>query len=127
MLKLFQQFRVDGIAHTYDDRAVRYALSIHIIVCFSFNGNKIISTGGGGVIVTNDEQLAKHAKHLTTTAKASKEEYYHDEVGYNYRLVNLLAAVGVGQMELLSSFIKRKKECVAFYKKELKGLDDIRF
>src|SRR5258705_1143603 len=95
--------------------------------CFSFNGNKIISTGGGGVIVTDDEKLAKHAKHLTTTAKASVDEYYHDEVGYNYRLVNLLAAVGVGQMELLPSFIKRKKEAVAFYKSELEGVGDIRF
>jgi perosamine synthetase len=95
--------------------------------CFSFNGNKIISTGGGGVIVTDDEQIAKHAKHLTTTAKASVDEYYHDEVGYNYRLVNILAAVGVGQMELLPSFIKRKKEAVAFYKNELEGVADIRF
>jgi perosamine synthetase len=97
------------------------------LACFSFNGNKIISTGGGGVIVTDDEQLAKHAKHLTTTAKARTNEYYHDEVGYNYRLVNVLAAIGVGQMELLPSFIKRKKECVAFYKKELTGIADIRF
>ncbi|MBL7725334.1 MAG: LegC family aminotransferase [Chitinophagaceae bacterium] len=97
------------------------------LACFSFNGNKIISTGGGGVIVTDDETLAKHAKHLTTTAKASPDEYYHDEVGYNYRLVNVLAAIGVGQMELLPSFIKRKKECVAFYKKELTGVADIRF
>jgi perosamine synthetase len=97
------------------------------LACFSFNGNKIISTGGGGVIVTDDEALAKHAKHLTTTAKASADEYYHDEVGYNYRLVNVLAAIGVGQMELLPSFIKRKKECVAFYKKELAGVADIRF
>ena len=97
------------------------------LACFSFNGNKIISTGGGGVIVTDDESLAKHAKHLTTTAKASADEYYHDEVGYNYRLVNVLAAIGVGQMELLPSFIKRKKECVAFYKKELTGVADIRF
>ncbi|MGB3164029.1 MAG: LegC family aminotransferase [Chitinophagaceae bacterium] len=97
------------------------------LACFSFNGNKIISTGGGGVIVTDDEALAKHAKHLTTTAKASADEYYHDEVGYNYRLVNVLAAIGVGQMELLPSFIKRKKECVAFYKKELTGVADIRF
>lgn len=97
------------------------------LACFSFNGNKIISTGGGGVIVTDDEALAKKAKHLTTTAKASADEYYHDEVGYNYRLVNVLAAIGVGQMELLPSFIKRKKECVAFYKKELKGVGDIRF
>ena len=97
------------------------------LACFSFNGNKIISTGGGGVIVTDDEALAKHAKHLTTTAKARSDEYYHDEVGYNYRLVNVLAAIGVGQMELLPSFIKRKKECVAFYKKELAGVADIRF
>ena len=97
------------------------------LACFSFNGNKIISTGGGGVIVTDDETLAKHAKHLTTTAKASPDEYYHDEVGYNYRLVNVLAAIGVGQMELLPSFIKRKKECVAFYKRELAGVGDIRF
>ncbi len=97
------------------------------LACFSFNGNKIISTGGGGVIVTDDEELAKHAKHLTTTAKARSDEYYHDEVGFNYRLVNVLAAIGVGQMELLPSFIKRKKECVEFYKKELTGVADIRF
>lgn len=95
--------------------------------CLSFNGNKIISTGGGGCIITDDAALAKHAKHITTTAKASADEYYHDEVGYNYRLVNVLAAIGVGQMELLPSFIKRKKECVAFYKKELAGVGDIRF
>ncbi len=95
--------------------------------CFSFNGNKIISTGGGGVIVTDDEGLAKKAKHITNTAKASADEYYHDEVGYNYRLVNILAAVGVAQMELLPSFIKRKKEAVALYKKELTGVADIRF
>jgi perosamine synthetase len=97
------------------------------LACFSFNGNKIISTGGGGVMVTDDEQLAKKAKHLTTTAKASVDEYYHDEVGYNYRLVNVLAAIGVAQMELLPSFIKRKKECVSFYKENLTGVGDIRF
>ena len=97
------------------------------LAAFSFNGNKIISTGGGGVIVTDDEALAKHAKHLTTTAKASADEYYHDEVGYNYRLVNVLAAIGVAQMELLPSFIERKKQVVAFYKQELSGVADIRF
>jgi perosamine synthetase len=79
------------------------------------------------VIVTDDEALAKHAKHITTTAKASPDEYYHDEVGYNYRLVNVLAAIGVAQMELLPSFIKRKRECTAFYKQELTGVGDIRF
>jgi perosamine synthetase len=95
--------------------------------CFSFNGNKIITTGGGGVIVTNNEELAKKAKHLTTQAKSDPFEYIHDEVGYNYRLVNVLAAMGVGQMELLPSFIKRKKEVDAFYRKELTGVGDISF
>ena len=114
----------EALGTTYKGKS---AGSFSPLACFSFNGNKIISTGGGGVIVTDDETLAKHAKHLTTTAKASPDEYYHDEVGYNYRLVNVLAAIGVGQMELLPSFIKRKKECVAFYKRELAGVGDIRF
>ena len=95
--------------------------------CFSFNGNKIITTGGGGVIVTDNEELAKKARHLTTQAKSDPFEYIHDEVGYNYRLVNVLAAMGVAQMELLPFFIKRKKEIDAFYKKELKGTGDISF
>ena len=95
--------------------------------CFSFNGNKIITTGGGGVIVTDNEELAKKAKHLTTQAKSDPFEYMHDEIGYNYRLVNVLAAMGVAQMELLPSFIARKKEIDAFYKKGLKDTGDIRF
>lgn len=98
-----------------------------IMGCFSFNGNKIITTGGGGVIVTNDEELAKKAKHLTTQAKSDPFEYMHDEVGYNYRLVNVLAAMGVGQMELLPSFIKRKKEINDFYRHALQGVGDISF
>jgi perosamine synthetase len=98
-----------------------------IMGCFSFNGNKIITTGGGGVIVTNDEELAKKAKHLTTQAKSDPFEYMHDEIGYNYRLVNVLAAMGVGQMELLPSFIKRKKEIDNFYRKGLTGVGDIGF
>jgi perosamine synthetase len=114
----------EALGSTYNGKS---AGTFSPLACFSFNGNKIISTGGGGVIVTDDEALAKHAKHLTTTAKASADEYYHDEVGYNYRLVNVLAAIGVGQMEQLPGFIKRKKECVAFYKKELDGIADIRF
>jgi perosamine synthetase len=95
--------------------------------CFSFNGNKIITTGGGGVIVTNDEELAKKAKHLTTQAKSDSFEYIHDEIGYNYRLVNVLAAMGVGQMELLPSFIKRKKEIDKYYREALSGVGDIEF
>ncbi|MFA0962044.1 LegC family aminotransferase [Roseivirga sp. BDSF3-8] len=95
--------------------------------CFSFNGNKIITTGGGGVLVTADKGLAEKAKHLTTQAKADPEEYYHDETGYNYRLVNVLAAMGVAQMEQLPGFIKRKKEIAAYYREQLGGVGDIRF
>jgi perosamine synthetase len=93
---------------------------------FSFNGNKIISTGGGGVIVTNDEKLAKKAKHITTQAKTDPFEYVHDEVGYNYRLVNILAAVGVAQMEQLPKFLARKKEIDARYRAALES-KDLRF
>jgi aminotransferase in exopolysaccharide biosynthesis len=94
---------------------------------FSFNGNKIISTGGGGVIVTDDEELAKKAKHLTTQAKTSQMEYIHDEIGYNYRLVNILAAIGVAQMEEFPTLLKSKKEMDTFYRSELNGVGDIVF
>lgn len=94
---------------------------------FSFNGNKIISTGGGGVIVTDNEALAKQAKHLTTTAKTDPMAYFHDQVGYNYRLVNVLAAIGVAQMELLPAFVEKKKAIGNFYKEQLSGVADIRF
>ncbi|GAA4080633.1 LegC family aminotransferase [Flavobacterium cheonanense] len=94
---------------------------------FSFNGNKIISTGGGGVIVTNDEALAQKAKHLTTQAKVSTMEYLHDEVGYNYRLVNVLAAIGVAQMEQFPILLENKKRMDSYYRSELSGIGDIEF
>jgi perosamine synthetase len=76
----------------------------------SFNGNKTITTGGGGMILTDDEELAKKAKHITTTAKVPhKWDYVHDMIAYNYRLTNLAAALGVAQMEQLSGFIKKKR------------------
>ena len=93
----------------------------------SFNGNKIISTGGGGMILTNDKDIANRAKHITTTAKTDPLDYFHDEIGYNYRLVNILAAIGVAQMENFESILKRKKEIDALYRKELVGIGDIKF
>lgn len=83
---------------------------------FSFNGNKTITTGGGGMIITDDEVLARHAKHLTTTAKVSHAyEYIHDEIGYNYRLPNLNAALGCAQMEILDTILKSKRELAEQY------------
>ena len=94
---------------------------------FSFNGNKIITTGGGGVLVTNNEEHAKRAKHLSTQSKVDPETYFHDEIGFNYRLVNVLAAIGVAQMEQLEDFISKKKVIDAYYRKHLKGVGDITF
>lgn len=105
----------------------KHSGSFGLMGCFSYNGNKIITTGGGGMIVTDNEQLAKKAKHLTTQAKANSFEYYHDEIGYNYRLVNVLAAIGVAQMEQLPNFLLRKIEIDGYYKKALNTIDDISF
>lgn len=80
------------------------------ISAISFNGNKIITTGGGGAIVTDDDSLADYAKHLTTTAKIPHRwAYEHDEIGYNYRMPNINAALGCGQLEKMPHFIKQKK------------------
>ena len=84
----------------------------------SFNGNKIITSGGGGCILTNNEELAKRAKHITTTAKEPhKWEYTHDMVGYNYRMPNLNAALMVAQLEQLDGFLKSKRSLAKIYKK----------
>ena len=95
------------------------------IACFSFNGNKIITTGGGGMIVTNNEGWARQAKYLTTQAKDDPLEYIHHQIGYNYRLTNLLAALGCAQMELLPAFIERKRQIAAAYSKELAEIPGI--
>ena len=93
----------------------------------SFNGNKTITTGGGGMIITEDANLAARARHITTTAKTDSLDYFHDEVGYNYRLVNILAAMGVAQLEQLPKFLQNKRDTDSFYRQELAGVGDIRF
>jgi perosamine synthetase len=92
-----------------------------IMSCFSFNGNKILSTGGGGMMVTNDAYFAKRAKHLSTTAKVDSLRFVHDEVGYNYRLVNVLSALGCSQLATLNERMQRKKEIFNLYKSGLKN------
>jgi len=95
---------------------------------FSFNGNKIITSGGGGVIVTDDEALAKRAKYLTTTAKVPhKWEYVHDEIGFNYRMPNLNAALLVAQLEKLEYFLHSKRELALKYEEFFSSSDDMKF
>lgn len=86
------------------------------LAALSFNGNKIITAGGGGVVLTNDDVLAAHAKHITTTAKSPhKWKFVHDEIGYNYRMPNLNAALAVAQLEMLPDFIESKRRLALRY------------
>ena len=95
------------------------------IACFSFNGNKLITTGGGGMIVTDRADWAAKAKYLTTQAKDDPLEYVHCEIGYNYRLTNVLAAIGVAQMERLDEHLAAKRRIAAFYARELQAVPGI--
>ena len=90
--------------------------------CLSFNGNKIITTGGGGMILTNEKKLADKARYLTTQAKDDPVRYIHDEIGYNFRLTNIQAALGVAQLEQLTEFLERKK---IIYKQYVETVDKI--
>ena len=94
----------------------------------SFNGNKTITTGGGGMMLFNEEELAAHAKHLTTQAKVSHRwEFRHDYVGYNYRMPNINAALGCAQLENLDEFIASKRQLALEYSEYFKNVEDIQF
>ncbi|MBX9633726.1 MAG: DegT/DnrJ/EryC1/StrS family aminotransferase, partial [Magnetospirillum sp.] len=93
--------------------------SFGLVSAISFNGNKIVTTGGGGAVLTNDAALARRAKHLTTTAKRPGAfEFFHDEVGFNYRLPNINAALGCAQLERLESMVARKRALAETYARE---------
>lgn len=103
----------------------KYAGTIGDIGVYSFNGNKIITTGGGGMIVSNNKDLLAKAKHLTTQAKSDELYYIHDAIGYNYRMTNLQAALGLAQLEQLEDFINIKKTNYELYKNEIKKVDGL--
>lgn len=111
----------EAIGTYYDDGKYKgkFAGTIGDIGIYSFNGNKIITTGGGGMIVSNHDEYIKIAKHLTTQAKSDELNYIHDMIGYNYRLTNLQAALGLAQLEQLEQFIDNKNKNYNFYKLEL--------
>lgn len=105
-----------GTRYTSGPLAGRHTGTVGELGCFSFNGNKIVTTGGGGMIVTDDPELAHRARYLTTQAKDDAVRYVHHEVGYNYRLTNLQAALGLAQLELLPDFLAAKRRHAAGYR-----------
>lgn len=94
--------------------------------CLSFNGNKIITTGGGGMILTDDNKLSEKARYLTTQAKDDEVRYIHNEVGYNFRLTNVQAALGAAQLEKMNDYLRIKKDNYLYYKNRIKGLKGIK-
>ena len=106
----------------------RHTGNVGRVSALSFNGNKVITTGGGGAVLTHDPELGRRAKHLTTTARVPHRwSFLHDEVGYNYRLPNLNAALGCAQLERLPSFIERKRRLAQRYEKAFTAVDGVRF
>ena len=110
-----------GTRYTEGRYAGKYAGTIGDIGVYSFNGNKIITTGAGGMVVSNHADWLERAKHLSTQAKSDELNYKHDEVGYNYRLTNLQAALGLAQLEQLEGFIEHKTRMYEFYREKLDG------
>ena len=108
-----------GSYYSQGDLKGKYTGAVGDIGCFSFNGNKIITTGGGGMLVTNNKEYADKARYLTTQAKDDGVHYVHNEVGYNYRLTNIQAAMGVAQLEKLAEFIDIKRRNYKTYKQRI--------
>lgn len=102
----------------------RFAGTIGDFGAYSFNGNKIITTGGGGMLVSNHQELLKKARYLSTQAKDDELYYKHNDIGYNYRMTNIQAALGIAQLEQLEKFISIKIENYNIYKSKLNS-DDI--
>lgn len=93
--------------------------------CLSFNGNKIITASGGGMILTDDKKLADKARYLTTQAKDDPVRYIHEEIGYNFRLTNIQAALGVGQLEQLETILQKKKKIFQLYSKKIEAINGL--
>jgi dTDP-4-amino-4,6-dideoxygalactose transaminase len=104
-----------GATYSAGSFAGRHVGTIGRVGCFSFNGNKLITTGGGGMLTTDDETFARRARHLSTQARRPGRFYWHEEIGYNYRLTNLAAAVGLAQLEQLPELLAGRRRNAARY------------
>ena len=112
-----------GTYYTEGKYAGKYAGTIGNYGAYSYNGNKIITTGGGGAVTSSNPEAVQHIRYLSTQAKDDPHYYIHNEVGYNYRMTNLQAALGVAQMEELPEFIRRKNANFDLYKKLFEGYE----
>ena len=112
-----------GTYYTTGRLAGKFAGTIGRFGAYSFNGNKIITTGGGGALTASDPDTVAHLRYLSTQAKDDAQFFIHDEVGYNYRMTNLQAALGVAQMEELPEFIRRKQRHYELYRKAFEGFE----
>ena len=115
-----------GTHYTEGPLKGKFAGTIGDVGVYSFNGNKIITTGAGGMVVSNHPDWAEHAKHLSTQAKADVLQFLHDEVGYNYRMTNVQACLGLAQLERLEDFIAHKKALYDRYAAALDGVKGLR-
>lgn len=104
-----------GAQYTAGRCAGRQVGTVGDLGCYSFNGNKIMTTGGGGMVVTDDPDLHRRVRHLSTQARLPGLAYQHDEIGFNYRMTNVAAALGVAQLERLDEFIVRKRAIAERY------------
>ncbi|MBI2552453.1 LegC family aminotransferase [Candidatus Uhrbacteria bacterium] len=126
LMEVCRQYKVCVIEDATESLGSEYkgkkAGALGNIGCLSFNGNKIITTGGGGMLVTNNGEWAARVRHLSTQAKKDPLRYDHDEIGYNYRLTNIQAALGVAQLEKLEEYVTRKREIAARYRELFAGI-----
>jgi dTDP-4-amino-4,6-dideoxygalactose transaminase len=115
----------EALGATWEDGplAGRHVGTIGHAGAFSFNGNKIMTTGGGGMFTTDDEALALRARHLSTQARMPDRGYLHDEIGYNYRLTNIAAALGVAQLSRLDDFLEAKRSIAQRYSDAFQGTE----
>jgi len=129
LMELARNYNLIVIEDASESLGARYKEQMvgHIgdIACFSFNGNKIITTGGGGMVVTDNPLWAEKTKYLTTQAKDDPVEFVHGEIGYNYRLTNMQAALGCAQLEVLDDYIAAKRRIASIYARELRNVPGI--
>lgn len=131
ILKIANQYKIpviedaaEALGSTYKNKALG---TYGLMGVLSFNGNKIITTSGGGALISNNEKLVERSRFLATQARDNAPHYEHSEIGYNYRMSNVIAGIGRGQMEVLNNRIEQRRKNHRFYKEHLKDYPGISF